>query len=150
MGRNERPTRRPVDPNVILIGRQRILNIIGCLRCIRLGWVSCSLFPIIKSIPTHQNIFAVGKSSPNSILEPIFLGLGWHWVGELVGFVTIFSCFPTQRNLASRKHPNVVGHMLLHSFLRTTPAGNIKDVYTLIPVSNGLHIYVQSGAVVLS
>ena len=29
----------------------------------------------------------------------IFLGLGWPWVGEFDGFITIFTCFPTQHNL---------------------------------------------------
>ena len=31
----------------------------------------------IKSIPTHENLFAVGKSSPNAAFNIIFLGLGW-------------------------------------------------------------------------
>ena len=26
----------------------------------------------------------------------IFLGLGWPWVGEFVGFIVMFICFPTQ------------------------------------------------------
>ena len=35
----------------------------------------------------------------------IFLGLGWPWVGEFVGFITVFMCFSTQHNLVNRKHP---------------------------------------------
>ena len=35
----------------------------------------------------------------------IFLGLGWPWVGEFVGFIIIFTCFPTQQNLVYRKRP---------------------------------------------
>ena len=41
----------------------------------------------IKSIPTHEKLFAVGKSGPNSTFNLIFLGLGWPWVGEFVGFI---------------------------------------------------------------
>ena len=36
-----------------------------------------------------------------------WVGLGWPWVGEFVGFITIFICFPTQPNLVKRKHPNI-------------------------------------------
>ena len=41
----------------------------------------------IKSFPTHENIFPVGKSGPlNATFNPIFLGLSWPWVGdEFVG-----------------------------------------------------------------
>ena len=38
---------------------------------------------------------------------PLFLGLGWPWVGELVGFTIMFICFPTQHNVVNRKHPIV-------------------------------------------
>ena len=50
----------------------------------------------IKSIPTHKKKIAVGKSGPNAKFNLIFLGLGWPWVGEFVGFIVIFICFPTQ------------------------------------------------------
>ena len=45
--------------------------------------------------------------APNATFHLIFLGLGWPWVGEFVGFilVVIFTCFPTQHNLVNRKHP---------------------------------------------
>ena len=38
----------------------------------------------------------------------IFLGLGWPWVGEFVGFV-IFTCFPTQQNLVNRHDERFTG-----------------------------------------
>ena len=41
-----------------------------------MGLVSCSPFPIyLKSIPTHEKLFAVGKG-PNTTFDLIFLGLG--------------------------------------------------------------------------
>ena len=54
----------------------------GCLRRNWLGWVSCSSVSYIKSIPTHEKIFAVGKSGPNAAFNLIFLGLGWPWMGS--------------------------------------------------------------------
>ena len=56
--------------------------------------VSC-----VKPIPTHEKILAVGKSGPIATFNPNFLGLGWPWVGEFVGFMIMFTCFPTQHNL---------------------------------------------------
>ena len=29
----------------------------------------------------------------------------WPWVGESVGFIIVFVCFPTQQNMVNRKHP---------------------------------------------
>ena len=58
----------------------------------------------IKSIPTHEKLFAVGKSGPIATLN-LVLGLGWPWAGEFVGFIIMFPCFPTQHNLVCRKHP---------------------------------------------
>ena len=43
------------------------------------------------------------------LLADFFIGLGWPWVGELIGFIIIFVCFPTQQNLVNRKHRTVVG-----------------------------------------
>ena len=62
----------------------------------------------IKSIPTHEKLFAVGKSGPKChFLAYFFLGLGWPRVGEFVGFTIICTrlCFPTQQILVNRKHP---------------------------------------------
>ena len=49
-----------------------------------LGFSSVSY---IKPILTHEKLFAVGKSGPNATFNLIFLGLGWPWVGEFVGFL---------------------------------------------------------------
>ena len=48
----------------------------------------------IKSIPTHEKLFAVGKSGPNAPFNLIFLGVGSSWVGGFVGFI-IFTRFPS-------------------------------------------------------
>ena len=61
----------------------------------------------IKSIPTHEKIFAVGRSGPNATFNFFVLGLGWPWVGKFVGFILIFTCFPTQYNMVNRKHPGI-------------------------------------------
>ena len=37
-----------------------------------------------------KNYSPVGKSGPNATFNLFFLGLGWPWVGEFVGFVIIF------------------------------------------------------------
>ena len=38
----------------------------------------------------------------NATCNLIFLGLGRPWVGEFVGFIMIFTCFPTQQSLVSQ------------------------------------------------
>ena len=43
----------------------------------------------IKSIPTHEKKYAVGKSGSNATFNLFFLGLDWPWVGEFVGFTII-------------------------------------------------------------
>ena len=67
-----------------------------------------------KPMPTHKKLFAVGKSvrcgkevAQMPRFNLFFLGLGWPWVGEVLGFIIIFKCFPTQHNLVSQKHPVV-------------------------------------------
>ena len=69
-----------------------------------MDWVSCSLFPYTKSIRNHEKLCAVGKSGPTATCNLFFLGLGWPWVGEFVGFIIISICFLTQQNLVKRKH----------------------------------------------
>ena len=55
------------------------------------GWVPCSSVSYIKPILTHEKIFAVGKKWPKMpLFNPFFLGLGWPWVGEFVGFIVAF------------------------------------------------------------
>ena len=46
----------------------------------------------IKSIPTHENYLLWKKSGPNATFNLFFLGLGWSWVGEFVGFITRIIC----------------------------------------------------------
>ena len=41
----------------------------------------------IKSILTHEKIFAVGKGTQTPLFNLFFLGLGWPWVEEFVGFI---------------------------------------------------------------
>ena len=43
------------------------------------------------TIPTHEQLFAVGKNGPNATFNLFFLMLSWPWVGELVGSITIFT-----------------------------------------------------------
>ena len=50
--------------------------------CPEFGWVRFLLdffvcTPYMKSIPTHEKLFAVGNSGPNATFNLIFLGLGW-------------------------------------------------------------------------
>ena len=51
----------------------------------------------IQPIPTHEKLLAVGKRGPKATFNLLFLGLGWPWVGELVGFTLILICFPPNR-----------------------------------------------------
>ena len=51
-----------------------------------------------KPMPTHKKLFAVGKSvrcgkevAQMPRFNLFFLGLGWPWVGEFVGFIIIFT-----------------------------------------------------------
>ena len=41
------------------------------------------------------------------LLNLVFLGLDWPWVGEFVGFIIITICFPTQQNEVNREHPSI-------------------------------------------
>ena len=74
---------------------------IGCSRIIWYGWVFLQSVSYIKPISTHEKLFDVARSAPNNIFNLIFLGLARPWVGEFVGFILIFTCFPTQQNLGN-------------------------------------------------
>ena len=82
--------------------------------CGEFGWVRflvvCFLY---KTNPNPRKIIAVGKSGPFANFNLFFLGLGWPWVGQFVGFLVICICFSTQQNLVYRKH--------ISSSLDTTP-----------------------------
>ena len=66
------------------VGGNRVLpdNLVG------LGFLYSVSY--VKSFPTHEKIIAVGKSGPNATFTVFFLGLGWPWVGEFVGFIIKF------------------------------------------------------------
>ena len=63
-------------------------------------------------IPNPRKIICcVGKSGPIATFHLIFLG-GWVGLGlgEFVGFIVIFTCFPTQLNLVYRYIYPIVHH----------------------------------------
>ena len=59
----------------------------------------------VKPIPSHEKIFAVGKSGSYATFNLVFLGLGWPWVGEFVGFVRIFTCFSNPTEFGKSQTP---------------------------------------------
>ena len=78
----------------------------------------------IKSIPTHEKLFAVGKKVAQWLkchfLSRFFLGLSWPWVGEVgrrfhnvcvIYFLYLYTiiwygtCFPTQHNFDKSQIP---------------------------------------------
>ena len=90
----------------------------------------------IKPIPTHEKLFAVGKSGPIATFNLIFLGFGWPWVAEFVGFMAIFICFQTQQNLVNRKHLTIVTARMDE---------NVTVVWSSYLHSNGPYVSVESG-----
>ena len=60
-----------------------------------------------KNTPNPRKIICCGKKAaqmPLLIYSVFFLGSGWPWVGECVGFIIMFICFtcvasPTKKNL---------------------------------------------------
>ena len=60
------------------------------------GWVGflmvCFLHIMDKINPNPPKKYLLWeKSGPNATFNLIFLGLGWPWVGEFVGFIIIFT-----------------------------------------------------------
>ena len=93
-----------------------------------LGWVSRSLLPEKKQIPPHEKSFCCGKKWPKFHVffsSYFFLGLGWPWVGEFVGFIIVIS-FPTHHNLVNRMHPNtrIPTKVILDGLKRNMSRGN--------------------------
>ena len=76
----------------------------------------------------------------------IFLGLGWPWVGEFVGFMKISIRFPTQQNLVNRKHRNRLfgwkWNLRLHSDI------NINSLLFSRPGQSGSMFWFELGACV--
>ena len=61
------------------------------------------------------------KSGPNASFRLFFLGLGWPWAGEFVGFIMIFTCFPTQHISVNRKHLNARLLLALIGYIENPP-----------------------------
>ena len=99
----------------------------------------------------------MGKSGPIVTFVLIFLGLGWPWVGEFVGFIIVFTryhiCFPKQHNLVNRKYPIAVITTLLLSYRYLTREPRWELLWRLlsgwqktIGISVGLSIRADSSA----
>ena len=73
--------------------------------CGEFGWVRFLVVCFLYKTNPNPNTCCREKSGPNSTLNLFFLGLGWPWVGEFVGVIIIFICFPTQHILVYRKRP---------------------------------------------
>ena len=69
-------------------------DILRCSRRILVGSGFLWSVPCIKPIPTHEKLCCCGKERPKCHFLLFFLGLGWPWVGEFVGFIIAFICFP--------------------------------------------------------
>ena len=67
--------------------------------------VVCFLLRICNQPQPAKKYLLWEKVAQMPLLTYFFLGFGWPWVGEFVGFVVIFICFPTRHNLVNRKHP---------------------------------------------
>ena len=65
-----------------------------------LGLLVVCFLPVYKTNPNRRKVIYRGKKvTQNATFTLFFLGLGWPWVGEFVGFIIILRCFPTQQNL---------------------------------------------------
>ena len=62
--------------------------------------------------------------------DVFFLGLGWPWVGELVGFLTVLTCLPTQQILENRKHPMYKLVYRKHPMYKLVPMGVSSHSFT--------------------
>ena len=90
------------------------MQTLGHLRSIWLGRVFRGLSPIKnQSQPTSNNLLWE-KVAATPLSTYFFLGLGWPWVGEFVGFIIILKCFhPTQHNFEDRKQPIAPRNVLI-------------------------------------
>ena len=58
----------------------------------------------IESIPTHEKMTLLWeKRVPNTTFNLIFLGLGWPWVGEFVGFIVIIFIYICITNITCER-----------------------------------------------
>ena len=72
------------------------------------GWVGfVVVFSLRKVNPNRPKIICCGKKVAQMPLFGLtFLGLGWPWVGEFVGFIKIFYVFQPNRIWEIAKHRN--------------------------------------------
>ena len=92
-----------------VLRRQKRQISIGCGK---IRWVGFLLVCFRhKTNPNPRKIICCGEKVAQMPLQNLFfLRLGWPWVGEFVGFIITYTCFPTQHNLVNRKHPITGGH----------------------------------------
>ena len=78
--------------------------------CGEFGWVRFLVVGFLRKTNPNprKNYLLWEKVAQAPLLNLIFLGLGWPWVGEFVGFMTIFTCFPTYIiwYTKNRNHPD--------------------------------------------
>ena len=89
---------------------------------------------------TKKGICCVKKSDPSChFFNLIFLGLGWPWVGALVGFMVIPTSkymSPTRHNLVNRKHPNNTILVYQPSMYHTNNASDFLRTHTPFTETN--------------
>ena len=97
-----------------------------------MGWVSCSLFLVQNRSQLTKNYLLWEKSGLSATFDLIFLGLGWPWVVEFVGFIVIFICFPTQQSLVHRRHPYDFWNCYIsgNAFLRACRTYNRSPIFS--------------------
>ena len=86
--------------------------------------VFCFLY---KTNPNPRKKKNCRKKCPNATFNLMFLGLGWPWVGEFVGFMIIFVCLPTQHDLVYlSQNTLLLGSRLVPSLrFQCAPAGRV-------------------------
>ena len=79
--------------------QQQDVNLVG------LGFLQSASY--IKSQPTKTYLLRE-KVVQAPLFNLIFLGLGWPWAADFVGFMIIFTRFPAQQNLENREDCDVI------------------------------------------
>ena len=119
-------------------GLSKVLGII----CGEFGGVGflevCFLY---KTNPDPRTLICRGKKWPKMpLLTCFFLGLGWPWVGEFVGFIIIFTSFmfsnPTE--LGNSQTPYCVTTSGITHYHPPPPEINIRTVFFFKP-GGGTH-----------
>ena len=89
----------------------------------------------------------MGKNGPNATFNLIFLGLGWPWVGELVGFIIILVCFPTQPCFGKSQTPCYDGSQFQHLFLLQNVSHTDSKLF--VPKNEGVVLKGLTGCLLL-